>query len=381
MIPSKECVSLVDFLYKPLDVLSGDAYSARKIDDDTTLYLIVDGMGKGLSASLSSMIMTSFVNYTVDEMLKNSNFDFHTLIKISMEYIKPILLDEEALAIDYILLDNHTHKLSYAKFAMPVVLMQDKDNNIIKIKSNNPPLSKYQPNFNLSEISIENIIKLLFYSDGIVECTTKDNLEYGSYVEQDFLDSFTKNDFKDKVFERIAEQEDDLTLIFINRSTCAPNQIASKSFETSLENVDIANDWYTEEWNKITDNQKNVYSAAVVFTELFMNAYEHGNLGINAREKNQLMEDDIYFETLLNKEKECDKEIRVDINKIKYNEFTYITTRITDSGIGFDTHILSNIFRHSETFNGRGVFVSRQSSSGIYYNGTGNSVLFLHKVL
>ncbi len=35
--------ALIDFYYKPLDVLSGDAYSVRKINDNLTFYLIVDG--------------------------------------------------------------------------------------------------------------------------------------------------------------------------------------------------------------------------------------------------------------------------------------------------------------------------------------------------
>ena len=56
-------ISLVDFLYQPLDVMSGDAYCARRIDKSSTFYLMVDGMGKGLSASLTAMIMTSFVNH------------------------------------------------------------------------------------------------------------------------------------------------------------------------------------------------------------------------------------------------------------------------------------------------------------------------------
>ena len=49
-------VTLVDFLYQPLDLISGDAYTARRIDNHRTFYLIVDGMGKGLSASLTAMI-------------------------------------------------------------------------------------------------------------------------------------------------------------------------------------------------------------------------------------------------------------------------------------------------------------------------------------
>jgi hypothetical protein len=59
---------------------------------------------------------------------------------------------------------------------------------------------------------------------------------------------------------------------------------------------------------------------------------------------------------------------------------TYIITSILDEGNGFDTNILSEIFRNKAKFNGRGVFVSRRSSLGIYFNAKGNEVLFLHKL-
>ena len=111
-----------------------------------------------------------------------------------------------------------------------------------------------------------------------------------------------------------------------------------------------------------------------------MNAYEHGSLGINAYTKNKLIEDDTYLETLMKLEKETTKEINVKINRIDYNSSSYIITHIEDQGDGFDTQILSTIFRNTKAFNGRGVFVSRNSSLGIYYNSKGNSVLYLHKI-
>ena len=68
------------------------------------------------------------------------------------------------------------------------------------------------------------------------------------------------------------------------------------------------------------------------------------------------------------------------MNTIEHNSYTYIVTQISDEGDGFDTQMLSEIFRNSAAFNGRGVFVSRKNSLGIYYNAKGNSVLFLNKV-
>ncbi len=378
---SSDGISLVDFLYQPLDVMSGDAYSARRIDEHSTFYLMVDGMGKGLSASLTAMIMTTFVNHIFDKMMDVDAFDLSVLVHETMEYIKPILLDEEALAIDYIVVDNIDNMIYYAKFAMPVLLMQNNNDELIRLKSNNPPLSKWQTTFNISSHDISDIKKFLIYSDGMAENETIfDDKPYSDFIEDDFLKSFTREDLKNSFFEKILIQEDDITIIYIHRLSSTSKLLSHRSFSSNLASVDIANDWYSEIWDSITADIKVSYPPTIVFTELFLNAYEHGNLGINSEGKHKLLDDDIYYETLLEKEKDCTKKIVVTVNEIKHENILYIITQITDEGEGFDTQILSEIFRNSKTFNGRGVFVSRKNSLGIYYNDKGNTVLYLHKV-
>lgn len=377
----EEHFTLVDFMYHPLDVMSGDAYSARRIDEHITFYLLVDGMGKGMSASLTAMIMTSFVNHIVDKMIAHDSFDFSVLVHETMEYIKPIMLDEEALAIDYVLIDNEENMLYYAKFAMPAILVENNNGEISKIKSNNPPLCKYQKTFNISSYDISEVVKYLIYSDGIIENSTNiDDRLYSDFIEEDFLNAFTKSDFKDSFFKKIDTQDDDITLIFISRLDRLSTHIESKKFPSSLESIDVANEWYSSILKKETKDENIIYNIELVFTELFMNAFEHGNLGIAPLMKQQLLEDDSYFETLNEKGLGCDKEISVIVSKVIFDSINYIITEIIDEGNGFDTQILSSIFRNSQTFHGRGVFVSRKNSLGIYYNAKGNSVLYLNRI-
>ncbi|MEN4054061.1 MULTISPECIES: PP2C family protein-serine/threonine phosphatase [Sulfurimonas] len=381
MIDSKT-TSLVDFLYRPLDTLSGDAYSARRIDEHRTFYLLVDGMGKGISASFTTVIMTTFINHLIDKMIEHDSFSLDIIISESMEFIRPILLDDEVLAIDYICFDSYFGLLEYAKFAMPPFLLQDKQDNIIKIKSNNTPMSKWQREYRIDHYQVQHIDKFLFYSDGIVENSTQDGKQsYGSFIEEDFKTSFTREDFKDKFNSRIKEQEDDLTLIFINSLDMREETlIGKKEFATSLQDVESASAWYEMLWKELNVDMKEAYKAGVVFTELYMNAYEHGNLGIDSQTKHDFLEKDIYFEKLNELEKDCSKKIFVEVYRFKESASEYIVTKIYDEGDGFDTHILSQIFRNSKKFNGRGVFVSRKNSMGIYYNAKGNSVLFLNKI-
>jgi len=373
--------AIIDFFYKPLDILSGDSYSVRRINEYEAFYLIVDGMGKGLSASLTSMLITSFINHTIDIMGKENNFDFYEIIDLSLEYIKPILLSEEALAIDYISIDYNKSKMQYAKFAMPSTLMQTANNEIIELKSNNSPISKYMKKFRVSTYNISDIIKFLIYSDGIVEnSTTLENKPYLNFIQKDFLNSFSREDMVNKFLEKTDTQEDDITFIFINLLHIHNNTIERKTFQTSLDDVDEASEWYAKIWDALTNNLKLNYNAVLVFTEMFMNAFEHGNLQIDTSTKHMLIDENNYLSTLKTKQLNCDKKIYVTINKIEYNSEVYIITKIQDEGNGFDTKILKKIFQKTDSFNGRGVYISKKLSVGIYYNRVGNSVLFLHKL-
>ncbi|MDD5157977.1 SpoIIE family protein phosphatase [Sulfurimonas sp.] len=376
MVESEQ-VFLIDFMYKPLDILSGDAYSARKIDNDRAFYLIVDGMGKGLSASLGAMLITSYVNHIIDTCI----FDLYELVDKTIKYIKPILLEEETVSVDFILINHKTEQLHYSKFSMPRSLMQTNSGEIIKIKSNNPPISKYIDNFILSELDISNITKFLFHSDGMVENSTRfGNQLYAEYVENDFLTSFTKDDLRAKFLWKIDEQEDDITFIFLNKLDLNSATIATKKFSSTLEDIESASGWYGDIWATLTEDAELQGMAAIVFSELFMNAFEHGNLSIDSANKHKLLEDGIYFDTLEELSKGCPRKISVNISRVEHQKNSYILTSVRDEGDGFDTEILSKIFRNSKTFNGRGVFVSRRSSLGIYYNSKGDKVLYLHKL-
>jgi len=369
MIDFRETL-LVDFFYRPLDTLSGDAYTARAISEHKTFYLLVDGMGKGLSASLSAMSMITFVNHLIDKMIEYDSFSLDILLKESMDYIKPILLEEEVLSIDYIVMDSYFSELAYAKFSMPAFLLQDKNNTVLKINSNNPPMSKWSRSYKIDTYDVENINKFLFYTDGLVEnSTVYNNKPYSNYIEKDFANAFTREEVRENFFSRIFKQEDDVTFIFINKLALNEHTLLhEKIFEANLKAVDEANSWYED----ICQNA----NSSLAFNELFMNAYEHGSLGISAQTKHQLLEEDNYFDRLLEDEKKCEKKISVKIYKIK----SYLITQISDEGNGFDTSILAVIFRNSQKFNGRGVFISRKNSMGIYYNSKGNSVFFVNKI-
>lgn len=71
---SDTSITIIDFLYSALDTISGDTYSARRIDENRTLFFIMDGMGKGLAASISSIIECTFLNRLIDDLIEHNKY-------------------------------------------------------------------------------------------------------------------------------------------------------------------------------------------------------------------------------------------------------------------------------------------------------------------
>jgi CheY-like chemotaxis protein len=379
---SSEDFSLCDFFYKPLDTTSGDLYSARQLMQSKELYFLVDGMGKGLSASVSAVLFTSHVNYIIDEILKrDDDYDFEHLVNLATEYMRTRLLEEEVLAVTLVCIDTKEKTLKYASFGMPAILCLDQDNELLSLSSNNPPLSQYTYRSNVNELCLNNVVKILITSDGIPENSVKDtDKTYAEFIKEDFKASMTRDDFKERLESKIAVQEDDMTFILLHKIS-KKESLVKTTIPAQLQHVEELGSWYEGEVHKLSEDVGAIIKASLCFTELIMNAYEHGSLGIDNQQKHQLMQDDAYFDFLNTRELEERKHITVTLRSVTNTlGELYLITEIQDEGEGFDTKIFSRIFGIHKNFNGRGAFIAKQSSLGIYYNNKGNGVYFINKL-
>jgi hypothetical protein len=133
---------LFDSYYKPLDILSGDTLGSIKIGEDRYLLYIVDAMGKGLSASVTSIQSTSFINNSIEKSFKNNDFSMEATLSSFCDFIRKQLLDDELLCITFVDFDCKMERLRIANYSMPPVLIEE--NGIVRtIKSNNPPIMPF----------------------------------------------------------------------------------------------------------------------------------------------------------------------------------------------------------------------------------------------
>ena len=218
----KESQKLFDYhcnvFYKPKDVLSGDSYIIKKINENEYLLFVVDGMGKGISASVTAMLCSAFVNYHIDNTLETkAAFSLENLLYALLKYIQPNLLENEVVAASFLHFDNTKKVLNYALFSMPPVLyMLNRENDVYKIRSNNTPLAPYTRDVCVSTLEIENISKMIIYSDGLNENILKGSEAlYTSVLKDDFKNATNFKEFQKFHEEKIQEQEDDITYIIL----------------------------------------------------------------------------------------------------------------------------------------------------------------------
>lgn len=187
--------------FRPKDLLSGDSYTIKRHTQGALLFLI-DGMGKGISASVSAMLGSSFVNY---QLQKDPSISFTTLIEEFLEYSKLFLLEEEVLSCNFVHLTPSL--FHFASFGMPPFLLLNKE--LSKISSNNPPISCYTRTFQTDTHPLD-FRRLMLYSDGLIESIPLKDMQHYFINSKDF------NELKEKIESNINILEDDMTILFLD---------------------------------------------------------------------------------------------------------------------------------------------------------------------
>jgi len=209
-----------EVFYKPKDTLSGDSYTIKKINDNEFLLFLVDGMGKGISASVTAMLCSAFVNYAAEKLAKSSEpFSLKEVLQKFFEFIQPNLLENEVVSASFLHLNSTQETIDYALFSMPPILYtRTEDETVHKIKSNNTPLASYNKEFMIDTIALDGIEKILMYSDGLNECVlSKSGDAYTPYLKEDFKKADSMSKFLALHTEKATLQEDDVTFIFLNK--------------------------------------------------------------------------------------------------------------------------------------------------------------------
>lgn len=373
-----------DAYYVPLDILSGDSYSIRNVGDGKVLLFVADAMGKGLSAFVTTILAASFMNYFIDEIKGKGkySFDFKLLLHSFTQFIRKELVSDEVLCASFLYLDLEMEAMDVAMFSMLPILIHTTANTIIKIESNNMPIMKYVKEIKIDRHDISKSKKILIYSDGLMEyAKSSDCLSVPiDCLKDDFKDATHCRDLYLKFRKRVDISEDDITFIFLNRT-------AHKIAWTEEFVIDAR----LSEISKLTDKIENLLkskgikrqdSAQIItaFSEIVMNAYEHGSLYIRTSLKNIFIKNGQYDEYLLNAERDLDKKITVTISLSDEDSGKFIIITVSDEGRGFDPPEKLKSSRHLQSLSGNGIKIVENIVDVIFYNEKGNKATLIKKV-
>ncbi len=371
----------VDISYKPKRRPSGDTYSIRKIGKTKLLVILIDAMGKGLTASITSLLSSAYINDYIDRT--KENFDLHTCIRSYREYIAKLIFEEELVSCSFVLFDFESRQIRSALFGMPPILLCHEENDVIKLKSNNPPLTRFTARIDIQTRSFEEIRKILLYTDGLNETVTEDGRMYRHHLDRDFREAPNSKLFLEKVLERTGDFDDDMTFVFLEREKQDLCQIESFCVSSKRSEIDDAMTKMDALLSKEELDTKNRAYMMQAFSELLMNAYEHGNLGIDHKIKRNLLEEG-KFDAFIEEKERKNGEKKIDI-LLRIADRSHLKTfeiEIGDEGEGFDTALMRDRIIKKKQFNGRGLLMVSKLTDGYYYNAEGNRVIikkFIYK--
>ncbi len=365
-----------DIAYKPIQMPSGDAYSIRRIDENRTLIILFDAMGKGLSASITSILASAFVNDWIDRALDSDTFTLAGTIEAFHYYLKKLIFEEEALSCSFVLLDFGEMTIESVMYGMPPILLCDRAGEIRKIRSNHTPMTRHSDDFSLQRHTIGEIYKVLLYTDGLNETLLPSGELYHRYLQEDFRDAANYRHFLQRVMSRTETFDDDMTFLFLEKEYCHHCSVARYTIESTADAIDAlmykVEDFLTGHGMEAAD------SAAMLqaFSEMVVNAYEHGNLGIDHETKRRLLEEGCYEAFLQEREAQFrEKKIKVLLHLKEEPHLKTFKIDIEDEGEGFDTTLMRNRIIKKSQFNGRGLLMVSRSVDAYYYNDRANRVI------
>lgn len=349
----------LEVFYRSLDIVSGDTYTCRTLDNGNLIIFIADAMGKGISASITSLVSVSLINYIIKQQDQRKHLSGEDEIRLIVEhcvsFMRENLVEDEVLCAIFAYFDFNENKLRYASFSMPRLLYQTTEGTIEKLTSNNLPIMPYAVDIFIDSVDLSNIAKVALFTDGIVESETRDGVLYSAYLNEDFLCSPFLKPFLNNFYKHLDAFSDDTTVFYIRRPFA--NIIKEKVFQfpTKYDRLDEASEKIRQEMLECGIDADAHDSFFTAFSESIMNAYEHGNLAITFDIKHELIKNGSYEEELLKKEKDCDKIITVRFVYCDDIESKYIIVGIRDEGAGYPITVFKNAIGDTTKFNGRGV--------------------------
>ncbi len=232
ILPDREPVIrnlVVRSRYLPMQFVGGDFFDFHVIDDDRIGILIADVSGHGIpSAIIASMIKIAF---SLQKTIADSPGD--VLVEINNA-----LSDKcgtQFITASYALFDTAKGKLSLSNAGhFPALVARKNENRVIELSASGKAIGIVKdPKIGKSDMELMPGDRIIFYTDGIIECRNDGGEFFGMDNFLDFILSHSDvspDEFSDSLISRLAEWncdgldfEDDVTLVVVDMLGSTPS--------------------------------------------------------------------------------------------------------------------------------------------------------------
>lgn len=187
-------------LYKPRDIIGGDFYYVKRIED-TIVLAVADCTGHGVPGALLSMLGISYLNEIIhtNELSETNSIlnEMRNKIKIALHQSNQSRETKDGMDMALIAIDMNTSTLKFSGANNPVYIIRDSE--LIELKADKMPIGiqpRERPNFSNHEFQLKKNDCIYLFSDGY-----PDQLEYQ-----------TQKKFSLKNFQKVLLQASELKM-------------------------------------------------------------------------------------------------------------------------------------------------------------------------
>ena len=349
---------------RPAGIFSGDMVLSAYSPSRDLFFLIGDFTGHGLLAALGAMPVSEVFRamttkgFSPEEILTGINKKLKSMLPVGMFF-----------GAQLVVVNHDLEHVRVFNAGMPDVIIVDGETNQIKYRlaSTGLPLgveSNIDPREMLQYAPISNNDKILMHSDGLTEARNAADQEFGSERLMESIARAPKNKIFDQVFTDldsfcgdVKTQADDVTLVEI---TCVhdvlPEIEVHDYIKPSTHMLGDRGEWklslrfngtrlretnpvpilvnYLTEMEELEAERQSLFT---VITELYVNALDHGVLGLDSKLKSDPAGFEAYFQTRESRLASLDSGYVIfNLSVEQESSRRSILLRIEDSGKGFD---------------------------------------------
>jgi CheY-like chemotaxis protein len=399
----------IGILKKPADLFSGDIQLTSLSPNGDVNVLLGDFTGHGLRSSIGAIPLAE----TFRTMTKKGFSITEIITQVNLQLFN-LLPPDLFLAASFVSISSHDQTVYVFNAGLPDTYIFDVNGDIKhKVESCHPPmgvLPNLLPDFCLKVYKISLDDRVVLLSDGIVEARNEAGEMYDfNRFEDAAKRGIVQQNVSKVVLKSVNDfcqgmpQEDDISLIDLPCDGWQQTFVINNQNDGNISNISVSSSNLIPSWRwelaltgerlsrinpipmamnqiqEIEGHAEHWQSLFTILTELFVNALDHGVLGLSSELKNSSEGFAEYFSEREKRLKNLTEGyLEIQLSYFPLDDGGKLNVRIMDSGNGFD---FSEIKRRLENTNdengqlsGRGIEIVEQLCESLIYKEKGTVV-------